>query len=330
MPAMQVRSEVIVAAVQLACRAPSLHNTQPWRWVAGDRFVKLFADPTRLARSADPVGREALISCGAVLNHLQVAMSAAGWDSSITRWPDRDEPLHLATIEFAAAPVSAANIRRADAILWRHTDRLPLSPPPGWAPLAQIVGTHTGSDGVRVDALSEEDRTAVALASRLAEEQHQKDFGYRNELSWWTGALVNSDGIAADSLLSAEERERVDVGRTFPAGHQTRRRSELRCDRSTILALWTEDDSRTSVLRCGETLSSVLLDATLSGMSTCAMTHVTEVPSSRDIIASLLPQGAIPQVLVRVGLAPAMDVAPPPTPRRPIEQVLEIHRETTC
>ncbi len=127
MPAKQVRSEVIVAALQLACRAPSLHNSQPWRWVATDQFVALFADPARLVRSTDKTGREALLSCGAVLDHFRVAMSAAGWHTSVERFPDQGDPLHLATFEFTEAAVSDEQTRRADAILLRRTDRLPLS-----------------------------------------------------------------------------------------------------------------------------------------------------------------------------------------------------------
>ena len=29
-------TEIIAKPIHLACRAPSLHNRQPWRWVPGD------------------------------------------------------------------------------------------------------------------------------------------------------------------------------------------------------------------------------------------------------------------------------------------------------
>ena len=64
----------------------------------------------------------------------------------------------------------------------------------------------------------------------------------------------------------------------------------------------------------------------MAGMATCTLTHVTEVPTVRDLVASLIDRDAIPQVLVRVGLAPALDATPPPTPRRPVGHVLQIHR----
>ena len=63
----------------LACRAPSLHNTQPWRWTFDGAGLHLFADRLRVVLSTDSTGREVLLSCGAVLDHLRVAMAAAGW-----------------------------------------------------------------------------------------------------------------------------------------------------------------------------------------------------------------------------------------------------------
>ena len=77
-----VDTEVISDAVELACRAPSLHNSQPWRFIVDGvdgQAVHLFLDPDRAPRHTDTTGREALISCGAVLDHLRVAMAAAGW-----------------------------------------------------------------------------------------------------------------------------------------------------------------------------------------------------------------------------------------------------------
>ena len=37
-----VPTEVIAEAVTVACRAPSLHNSQPWRWVAEGNRLALF------------------------------------------------------------------------------------------------------------------------------------------------------------------------------------------------------------------------------------------------------------------------------------------------
>ena len=55
--------KVIRDAVELACRAPSVHNSQPWRWVVDGSTLHLFADVGRLMSAADPLGREIILSC---------------------------------------------------------------------------------------------------------------------------------------------------------------------------------------------------------------------------------------------------------------------------
>jgi hypothetical protein len=124
--------------------------------------------------------------------------------------------------------------------------------------------------------------------------------------------------------VSAAESDRVDVGRNFPVTHHRERRPEIPEDHSKILVLSTYDDTHHSVLECGEKLSAVLLDATMAGLATCTLTHITEVPASRGIVAKLIGQNTTPQVLIRVGLAPSIEDVPPPTPRRPLHEVLEV------
>ena len=53
------------AAVDVAVRAPSIHNTQPWRWVFDGEALTLLADRSRQLRVADPSGHSLLIRCGA-------------------------------------------------------------------------------------------------------------------------------------------------------------------------------------------------------------------------------------------------------------------------
>lgn len=332
MSATQVRIETIIDAVDVACRAPSLHNSQPWRWVATDHGVELYADPDRMIRAADSTGREALISCGAVLDHFRVAMAAAGWSITVERLPEPSDPRHIATIRFATATeVTAEQKRRADAILVRRTDRLPLSAPRDWD-----VPGETGAAGaepdnpVRVHTVPGDKRDMLVEASQLAEVLRLYDSDYHSELFWWTADFVATEGIPRSALVSAAEGDRVGIGRTFPVTTQPERRGELESDDAAIVVLSTEDDSRESVLRCGEALSAFLLDATMTGLATCTVTHITEVPAGREVVATVLGTTAIPQVLVRVGAAPALDATPAPTPRRPVRDVLEIHRGAAC
>lgn len=126
MPRTTVSTDVVTRALRRACRAPSLHNSQPWQWVAQDDTVQLFLDKDRILYSTDHSGREAVIGCGAVLDHFRVAMAAEGWTANVDRMPNPNNPLHLASVDFSPMElVTDGHLRRADAILRRRTDRLP-------------------------------------------------------------------------------------------------------------------------------------------------------------------------------------------------------------
>ena len=125
MPQTMLLEEVVKSAVLLACRAPSVHNSQPWLWVYEDATLQLFHDPRRRVRNADRCGQEAIISCGVVLDHLRVAMAAGGWQAQIDRFPDPNNPDHLASVRFGPLEfVTDTQRQRADAVLQRRTDRL--------------------------------------------------------------------------------------------------------------------------------------------------------------------------------------------------------------
>ncbi len=50
--------------IEVAARAPSVHNTQPWRFTVTGQAIDLYADADRQLLE-DPAGREMIISCGA-------------------------------------------------------------------------------------------------------------------------------------------------------------------------------------------------------------------------------------------------------------------------
>lgn len=317
--------QVVANIVALACRAPSVHNSQPWHWVAEGAELRLFVEPHRVPHATDVSGREAIISCGAVLDHLRVAAAAAGFTAVIDSFPNPNDLDHLATVSFTAAPfVTDAHRARADAILDRRTDRLPFAPPPNWAALEPVLRSTIDSDKAVLHVLPEAVRADLAEASRLTESLRRYDSSYHAELQWWTAPYEVSDGVPYSSLASVAERDRVDIARTFPAGEHPDRRPEVDHDRSTILVLSTYGDTRRDALGCGEVLSDVLLETTMAGLATCTLSHMTELDASRNIIRALIGGGFDPQLLIRVGLVPSIATVPPATPRRPLADVLEV------
>jgi hypothetical protein len=317
-------TDVVKRAVLLACRAPSVHNSQPWRWIADGQGLRLYVDRYRMVPGTDDSGRDAIISCGAVLDHLRVAMLASGWDSTIERFPNRNDPDNLASIQFnPVGQVTDAQRKRAWAILHRRTDRLPFGQPTNWDAFEPAL-LDVFDDGLAtLDVLPDETRTRLVDAAQLTEQVRRDDWLYHVELDWWTSPFVTNEGIPPSALASDKEIYRVDVGREFPIRSHGDRRPEVQVDWSKILVLSTSQDNRADWLRCGEALSAVLLECTVAGMATCTLTHLIEVEEARDIVRGLIGGSRQPQVLIRAGMAPPMEHVPAPTPRIALSEVLE-------
>jgi Nitroreductase family len=319
-----VPTEIIKDALSLACRAPSLHNSQPWRWVSGDGALQLFLDPTRVM-IYDHSRREALIGCGAVLHHLKVAMAVAGWRTHVDRFPDPSDPNHLASLEFTPmGHVSEGDRRRADAILIRRSDRLPFYAPTDWEAFEPLLRNVIDTAAVRLDAVPDDLRPQLVEASQISASLRLYDSAYHTEVGWWTGSFRSSDGIPYSSLVSAAEGDRVDVGRLFPLTRHGERRPEIPEDHAKILLLSTDSDDAADALACGEAVSAVLLECTRAGFATCTLTHITEVRTTREMVTTLMGFDRVPQVLIRVGVAPAIESVPPASPRRPVDDVFDL------
>jgi nitroreductase len=324
MPATAIKTKVIEDAVTSACHAPSLHNSQPWQWVIGGNELRLFLDPSRVVNT-DRSARQALISCGAALDHLRVAMAAAGWRSHIERFPSPSDRDHLASIQFTPLDaITDDDRRRASAIWERHTDRLPFTGPADWQSFEPVLISAVDGAAVHLEILPDDARPRLVQATQLAESLRFYDIPYQDDLHWWTASFEASEGIPYSALVSADEGQRVGIDRVFPLTHQPERRAEIPEDHAKILLLSTDGSDRADALAAGEALSAVLLECAMNGLATCPVTHLTELHVTREIIQSMMDYDAVPQILVRVGLAPVTENAPPPTPRRPTSDVLRL------
>ena len=324
MPITAVETEVIEDMVRTACHAPSLHNSQPWQWVLNRGQLRLFLDPSRVM-DTDHSAREALISCGAALDHLRIAMAAAGWQSHIDRFPDPHSPNHLASIEFTPTEfVTERDQRRASAIGARRTDRLPFSAATEWQSIEAVVVSSVNRQAVHLEVIADDLHPRLEEAAQTAESLRSYDTPYHNELHWWTAPFETSEGIPYSALVSAAEGDRVGIGRVFPVSRRPERRLEIPEDHAKVLLLSTDGHSRADALASGEALSATLLDCTMAGLATCPVTQLTELSVTRELIRKLMDGGGMPQVLIRVGVIPAAEKVPPPTPRRPLSAVLRL------
>lgn len=318
-------------ALGLAVRAPSIHNTQPWRWALTPDALELYADPSRQLAVLDPDGRAVLISCGAALYLACLGLGAHGWPASVERFPDPARPQLLARICCGdRRPVDEPTRALAAAAARRHTERRPFAPRP--VPLALLDELRASADtdgGYAHLVLRADERLDLAVGVSWADSLESTDPEYRAELARWVrpDAHAAGEGIAASAvphLVPGQQRHAEVPVRDFEVGHRGDQPVPSGVDEQPVwLVLFSTGDDADSRLRAGEAYARVSVEAERMGLATSAVTQALDLPGVRDRLQMLMSWPDHPQMIVRMGWPPAGDPAPP-SPRRPVEAVLTV------
>jgi len=322
--------DTLRAAVSLAGRAPSVHNTQPWRWVVGAESIHLYADRTRRVPATDPDGRDLVISCGAALHHLRVALAALGWRTIVHRVPNPAEPDHLAAVEFRPHSPTERDVALAATISRRRTDRRRLSDwpvPPDHLDLLAELARHEGALGVAITEPGARFHLAGAIAQAAVVQENDPD--YSVEMSLWSGRATSArEGVLAASIPAVSgTNDRPSGLRTFPHGTLTEPAGKRYGQQTEYLVIATSGDDPLSRLRAGEAASATLLGATELGLATCPLSQPLEIADTRRVIRDdVLDGAAVPQLIIRLGWAPTSATRLPTTPRRDVRDIIEFIR----
>jgi len=331
--------EQVYAAVEAAGLAPSIHNTQPWRWRFRDKTLELFADLSRAVPVIDPDHRQLLISCGAALFNGWLSLRAAGLDVEVGDTlddPDPDPDLataRLATLTIVGnRPATDDEARLAEAINRRHTDRRPLTPAELPAGEIRALRHAAETEGCWLAPLTSQDaRIELAVLLARADWTERHDPRYQAELaSWIRDDPDATDGIPRPAALwSAEPRPTEFPARDFTGGEPAsadeagERMRAIPVEHPGVLVLGTDADGPTDRLRAGRALSRVLLTATAQGVATSPLGQALDIEATRSLVHSLTGGTGLTQMIIRVGYP---DTSVPPlaqTKRRPVPDVLE-------
>jgi len=321
------RNSDLVTAVEDSLRAPSVYNTQPWRWRFSGSGVELHADRGRRLTATDPEGRDLLLSCGAALHHLRVALAARGAGVVVAYTPDPDDADHLATVTPTADPRDPTAAALFGQITRRHTERRRMSHRPVPAELlAELADQARHARARLIPVTDPATRERLTAAFRDAEARQRFVPGYAAELQLWTRRTAGTrDGIGAGSIAAPVEngfplRTFSDHGQLTqprPApGHDDAD------DAAELVVIVTDGDTSADRVRAGEALSAVLLHATGLRLATTPLSQATEVAEARRAIGRALETDKRPQILVRVGRPAGAAEELPATPRRDLRSVL--------
>jgi hypothetical protein len=313
-------TETVRAALSLASRAPSVHNSQPWRWRVGPHSLHLYAENSLHLKHTDPDRRDLLVSCGAALNHCTIALAALGWQAKVHHMPNPSDPDHLASIQVHRMAPGEVDIALAAAIPRRRTDRRYYT---SWTvPVGDIalMGARAARAGVALRRVE----TSVDFRAILARAvyEHVSDPDYLTELTTWSGRYASTAGVPARNTPESNPAA-VVPGRVFAGTALAQPPGASKDDGALILALGTVADAELDRLRAGEAASLVLLTATAHGLASCPITEPLEIAETRGALREDVFGGEqFPQMLMRVGWAPVNADPLPATPRRPLRDIV--------
>jgi nitroreductase len=313
---------ILRECVRAATAAPSIHNTQPWRFRPRADGIQVLADQGLRLSTIDPDSRELLISVGAAVLNLRVAVLAHGRTPIARLFPDPDEPDLVADIAFGRPvqpSVSAQMLARA--IPRRRTNRRAFLPVPVPSVILDEIVSAARAEGGRLVVADPGTREGVLSLVRLADHRQSADAAYRFELGQWTGAHRVRDGVPTEAYGSWPAMQSLplrDFGLAEPARHRLTEHFE---PEPTIGVLYSATDTPRDWVLAGQALQRALLTATTRGVSTTLMTQPMELPSLRSLLVDS-PMRLVPQVIVRFGYGPPT----PATPRRPVADLIDAER----
>jgi hypothetical protein len=290
--------ERVLRVLEYACHAPSVHNTQPWLWrMVGTTALELYADRTRQLLVADPHGRNLVLSCGAALHHAVESARSLGMHATVELVPDATDSDLLARIELTPgrAPDDAAT--RLEMLEQRCTDRRRFTawPIPD-VRLTQLAEIASGWGAQAVPITEVKARFRAELLLERAMTLQAADERFTRERASWVDR--SPDGVPVSSARLVESSD-------------------------GMMAICTAYDDQASWLLAGQTLSALWLAATRAGLSIVPLSQVIEVQETRDALHDDVFAGrARPQLLLRVGWQEISRTTLPPTPRRPVADVM--------
>lgn len=319
----QAASSALGHAAMAALRAPSIFNSQPWRWRLRAESAELWADRSRQLHSVDPDGRLMTLSCGIGLDHACTALTAAGRHPVVHRLPDPDRPDLLAVVHDAGPATPDDTDRgRARSIQERHTDRRPFT---GTVriPAAYLDELRDLAErrGAHLHLVPDEDVALLTVTAAHAAERAQADPAYREELNVWTHRPARAgDGVPEETAVGPVPR-RVPV-RDFTAGRAGMAPGTGTDRHARYAVVFTDEDTPAAWLSAGEAVSAVLLGATSHGIATNPLSDVVETDGPRQLLKRMLSGIGYPQLALRMGLG-AVDTPVPAAPRRGPDEVID-------
>jgi hypothetical protein len=320
--------EIAQFVADAATHAPSVHNTQPWRFHHGEHEMSISANNERQLRVADPKGREMMISCGAALFNMRVALRYLGCVPKVRVLPDRDLPNLVARVTWdQQVPPLGYEKELFGQIARRRTHRGGFDSTPLPDELLDALPEQAAKEGAMLSLLTRDRQRAGALAAvveagdsalRLDSERAKE------EARWAPGpGSRRQDGVPPTAYPAQPGRTEPSFrSRDFAHGHgwglPPDAEEPVVRSAGVVGLLTTSVDQPSDWIDAGQALQRVLLVAGTYNVAAALHSQPLEIPLLRDFIRGHLSGRAYPQMVLRLGATSEKAVSV----RRPVDEVL--------
>lgn len=305
-----------------AVLAPSVRNTQPWRFKIAGSEVALYTDRSRRLSMLDPSGRQLVLSCGAALFHLNVAMRHFGREPVVQTFPSLDDVDLLARVHLGD-PIepTLADHRLFEAIRLRHTHRAPFEDAPVPRAELQALRQVVRDEGAQLFVVrSRGQRSAIAALVAEGTEEQAQDPDIRREVAAWVkpNRSRRRDGIPGRALgyNNVGSFLRPHLLRWLDNGpEEASENRQLVMEAPALLVLASDHDNAVEWLQAGQALDHLLLQAADYGLYASFINHPTELPRLRQRLQHVLGTTACPHAVLRMGYGTPEQTSPRHTVR---------------
>ncbi|MEV6103498.1 hypothetical protein AB0M28_02135 [Streptomyces sp. NPDC051940] len=322
MPPTTLDAQLLERVITAAVAAPSIFNTQPWRFRLNtdNGALEIRAVPGRGLVHLDPTGRALHVSVGAGVFNLRVAAAHFGNEPVVRLLPDPAEPALLAAVRFTR-PVRPGRGHRPDlydSVWHRRSSRFPFAPvrPPGHILAELRDAAH--AEGAALHFPEEEQAGKLLRLTAEAEQRNRNSAARRMESRRWLRENAD-DGIPAAALGLQDATDRVPARDHSATRNVAVLQAAAYEPHPLIAVLTTAHDTRADWLRTGQALEHVLLDATRHSLRASLYHQAVEWPDLRAALYDTRRGRGHVQMLIRIGYGPEG----PPTSRRPVSEVLD-------
>lgn len=284
-----------------ASHAPSMHNTQPWKFEIQGPVIDVLRDSERALPAADLGGRMSRIGLGAAAFNLRVAAALLGHDTTLALEPD---PARLAVairIFLADRKVPVPDLSSLYAeITRRHTYRGPMLGMPILPELRHELTVAAELERAELHWLGGAQRTRLARIIHTADERDVHDEDRLHERMQWIGGPRDADGVPEAALGPLPQGPAMV--RDLAAGFDTPdRRHAIFETKDAVAVLSTPAEDTHAWLRAGLALQRLLLTATSHDLGASFLNQALEYSDLRDEVRTVNGRQAWPQVIIRCG-----------------------------